>query len=113
MATPSPQGCRITRCTAEVPPTLAAQSVCLNHFLDQSFTRADFALQRSDRGEPIDHATLDWLVADAHITLSALAESTAQQADLEQRSRILELLLCIANLTEYTANHPIQIPAQA
>jgi hypothetical protein len=94
-----------------VPPALAAEALCLDHFLDQSFTRADLAMERCHRGEAIDRGTLDWLLADAHVTLSALAELAAKR-DLVQQSRILELLLCVANLNEYIAHHSVQFPAQ-
>jgi hypothetical protein len=112
VATAAPRSCRINRCVEEVPPALAAESLCLDHFLDQSFTRADLALEKCQRGESIDRATLDWLLADAQLTLSALSELAAKH-DLAQQSRILELLLCVANLNEYIAHHSVQFPAQA
>ena len=84
MATAAPRSCRVDRCAEGVPPALAAESLCLDHFLDQSFTRADFALDRCQRGESI-----------------------AAKHDLAQQSRILELLLCIANLNDYIAHHSV------
>ena len=112
MATAAPRSCRIDRCGETVPPALAAEALCLDHFLDQSFTRADFALDRCHRGETVDRATLDWLLADAHVTLNALSEVAAKH-DLAQQSRILELLLCIANLSEYIAHHSVRYSTQA
>ncbi len=112
MATAAPRGCRINRCDEQVPPVLASEGLCLDHFLDQSFTRADFALEVCHRGEAIDRATLDWLLADAHVTLNALSESS-EARDLARQSRILELLLCIANLNEYISHHWSQPPMQA
>ena len=112
MATAAPRSCRIDRCVEGVPPALAAEALCLDHFLDRSFTRADFALDRCQRGESIARAALDWLLADAHVTLNALSEVAAKH-DLAQQSRILELLLCIANLNDYIAHHSVQLSTQA
>jgi hypothetical protein len=90
-----------------VPAALTAEGVCLDHFLDASFVRADDALARCHRGEAIDAGTLEWLLADAHVTLKALADSAARN-DLAQQSRILELILCVANLNEYLAHHSVK-----
>jgi hypothetical protein len=94
-----------------VPAALTAGGVCLDHFLDASFVRADDALAKCHRGEPIDAKTLDWLLEDTHITLKSLAD-TAARNDLAQQSRILELILCVANLSEYVAHHSVK-PAES
>jgi hypothetical protein len=99
--------CRIADCSAEVPPALRAGAVCLDHFLDEAFARADAALEKCRRGELIDAGTLEWLFADVQITLNALSE-VARTRDLAQQSKILELLLCVANLNEYVAHHSAQ-----
>jgi hypothetical protein len=103
-----------------LPPEAAAltdaRRECPRHWLPKPYAsitfsinrspRADFALDRCQRGETIDRATLDWLLADAHGTLNALSEVAAKY-DLAQQSRILELLLCIANLNDYIAHHSV------
>ena len=99
--------CRIDQCKEEVPPALAAASLCLDHFLGEAFSRAEQALDKCQRGEHIDAATIDWLVGDVQITLNAVSE-VARKRDLAQQSRILELLLCVANLNEYVAHHSVQ-----
>jgi hypothetical protein len=101
------QHCRIADCIAEVPPALRSGAVCLDHFLDEAFARADSALEKCRRGELIDAGTLEWLFADVQITLNALSE-VARARDLVQQSKILELLLCVANLNEYVAHHSVQ-----
>src|ERR1700733_13460182 len=108
MATAAPRSCRIEKCEEQVPPALVAEALCLDHFLDQSFTRADFALDRCHSGDTIDRATLDWLLADAPITLNALPEFSPKH-DPAQENRILELLLFIANLNDYIAHHSVQL----
>jgi hypothetical protein len=90
-----------------VPPALAAGGLCLDHFLDEAFARAADALDRCQRGESLDPVTLDWLFADVQLTLNALSE-LAKRRDLAQQSKILELLLCVANLNEYVAHHSVQ-----
>ena len=105
-AADSPQ-CRITGCVAEVPPALTAGAVCLDHFLDEAFARADRALERCRQGDSVDPTTLDWLLADVQITLNSLSE-LAKERNLAQQSKILELLLCVANLHEYVAHHSVQ-----
>jgi hypothetical protein len=52
------------------------------------------------------------LLADAHATLNALSEVAAKHG-LAQQGRILELLLCIANLNDYIAHHSVQLSTQA
>ncbi len=98
--------CRIAGCGAEVPQALTAEGVCLDHFLDEAFARADKALTRCQQGESIDPSTLDWLFADVQLTLNSLTE-LAKERNLAQQSKILELLLCVANLNEYVAHHSV------
>jgi hypothetical protein len=107
MAAAEAQHCRIERCVEEVPPALKAGAVCLDHFLDEAFARADSALEKCRRGEMIDSGTLEWLFADVQITLNALSE-VARTRNLVQQSKILELLLCVANLNEYVAHHSVE-----
>jgi hypothetical protein len=107
MATATPRGCRVDSCDQAVPSPLAADGVCLDHFLDASFVRADEALAKCHRGEPIDGGTLDWMLDDAYVTLKSLADVAARN-DLNQQSRILELILCVANLSDYVSHHSVK-----
>jgi hypothetical protein len=107
MAAAEARHCRIENCCEEVPPALRAEAVCLDHFLDEAFARADCALEKCRSGEIIDSGTLEWLFADVQITLNALSE-VARARNLGQQSKILELLLCVANLNEYVAHHSVQ-----
>jgi hypothetical protein len=107
-AADSPQ-CRIDRCNEVVPPALAAAALCLDHFLSEAFVRAELALEKCQRGESLDRTTLDWLIGDVQTTLNAVSEM-ARKRDLAQQSRILELLLCVANLNEYVAHHSVHSP---
>ncbi len=107
MAAAESEHCHIENCSEEVPPALRVAGLCLDHFLDEAFARADSALEKCRRGEVIDSRTLEWLFADVQLTLNALSE-IARARDLTQQSKILELLLCVANLNEYVAHHSVQ-----
>lgn len=99
--------CRIGGCGTEVPQALTAPGVCLDHFLDEAFARADKALARCQQGESVDSSTLNWLFADVQLTLHSLSD-LAKERNLAQQSKILELLLCVANLNEYVAHHAVR-----
>jgi hypothetical protein len=50
------------------------------------------------------------LLADALVIVKSLeAESGSYQASGEQRDRMLELLLILANLHEYVAHHSVNL----
>ncbi len=51
---------------------------------------------------------LEWLLSDALAIVKNLEES-ADQPDPEQRDRMLELLLILANLHEYVAHHAVHL----
>lgn len=104
MSTGAPQVCQKARCEQPVPPALAGEQLCLDHFLDRAHVRANDALESCQQGKAIDAATLDSLLADAHVTLKALAEMTVRQ-EPERQERVLELLLCISNLHEHITHH--------
>jgi len=100
--------CRKTSCGNAIPSSLAAEQLCLDHFLDEAFARTDQALERCRAGQAIDSLGLEWLLADSLAIVNNLDdEPTERNAD--QRDRMLELLLILANLHEYVARRPIKI----
>lgn len=100
--------CRRTQCANPIPPALSAERLCLGHFLDEAFLRADHTLGRCRDGCPINAAELEWLLADALAIVNNLDDQMSTP-DLELRDRMLELLLILANLHEYVAHHSIQL----
>jgi hypothetical protein len=100
--------CRRTRCANLIPPSLATEEVCLNHFLDDAFRRTDEAMERYYEGRPIDASRLERLLADALAIVNNLEEGAGDPRP-EERDRMLELLLSLANLHEYAANHSISL----
>ena len=51
-------------------------------------------------GRNVDSGTLDWLLAQVDFAINSLAREDANWDD-EQRSKLVELLLGVANLNEY------------
>lgn len=106
MAVPSTGNCRRTQCVNPIPAALAAERLCLSHFLDEAFLRADHTLGLCRDGCAINASELEWLLADALTIVNNLEEPAAPNAEL--RDRMLELLLILANLQEYVAHHSIR-----
>ena len=69
--------------------------------------RTDQTLEGWHHGAPVDSQTVDYLLADALAVVNNL-EAGADDPNPDQRDRMLELLLNIANLHEYVARHPSQ-----
>jgi hypothetical protein len=100
--------CKRDSCAKAIPRALNAEQLCLDHFLDEAFLRTDQALQSCRRGHAVDSKTLEWLLADALAVVKNLEEG-AEQPNPNQRERMLELLLILANLHEYVAHHSVRI----
>lgn len=73
--------------------------MCLSHYLDESFTRIASALASCRGGQPLDSRTLGWMTAQGDFAVRQLANGKHRPS--EERSRLLELLLGLANLHEY------------
>ncbi len=110
-ATPS-GNCRKALCANTVPPTLAMEQLCLDHFLDEAYVRTGNALERCRQGRPIHAKGLEWLLADALAVVKNLEEGAGEHA-ADQRDRMLELLLILSNLHEYAAQHSIRLDLPA
>ena len=99
-------------CVKTIPVALASEQLCLDHFLDEAFHRTNQALDRCRRGIPSDPKGLEWLLADALAIVKNLEEG-AGEPNPDQRDRMLELLLILANLHEYVAHHSIRLERPA
>lgn len=108
MAAPSAGNCRRVQCGNPIPAALAAERLCLSHFLDEAFHRADHTLGLCRDGCAINSSELEWLLADA-LTIVNNLEEAATEPNRELRDRMLELLLILANLQEYVAHHSIRL----
>jgi len=100
--------CRKTPCANVIPPSLAGEQICLDHFLDEAFRRADDVMERCQKGHAIDPILLERLLSDALAIVTNLEEGAGESAE-GSRDRMLELLLNLANLHEYAAHHSISL----
>ena len=90
--------CRIGACSLAIPPELSRQGVCLTHYLDEAFTRISAVQERRRQGEWPDSRTLTWLTQQGDLAVTLLSGDAPESS--EDRARLLELLLCLANLHE-------------
>jgi hypothetical protein len=100
--------CRCTPCLNVIPASLAGEEICLEHFLDQAFDRADAAMEQCRDGRAIDSKRLEQLLSDALTIVNNLEEDSAAAKE-EDRERMLELLFSLANLHEYAAHHAMSL----
>ena len=106
------RSCQRAACANSVPAALTSERLCLNHFLDEGFYRANYTLDRCRDGRPLNRNDVEWLLADALAIVQNLEEQ-AGEPHPEQRDRMLELLLILANLHEYVAHHSIRLAPPA
>ncbi|MGA8224114.1 MAG: hypothetical protein WB780_20880 [Candidatus Acidiferrales bacterium] len=107
-----PARCRRSGCVSSLPRGLAGEQLCLDHFLDEAFLRTDETLDRARQGEMLDPHDLEWLLTDALAIVKNLEEG-AGDPNPDQRDRMLELLLILANLHEYVAHHSVRVERPA
>ena len=96
--------CRIGACSASIPATLARDGVCLTHHLDEVFTRVSAVQARCQQGELPDSRTLNWLGQQGDLAVKLLSGEGPDPS--EERTRLLELLLCLAHLHESLRQQP-------
>ncbi len=108
MFSAQPKACRMTGCEQGVHATLAREFLCLDHFVEQTLTRARHALDQYLHGHTMDQETLDWLFGDAQAAVWSLAQNASGQS-AAQREKILELLLCVANIRDYLRHHSMHL----
>jgi hypothetical protein len=110
MSTLALRTCRRARCAKPIPPALISEQLCLVHFLDEASVRANDTLDRCREGRTLDRTDVEWLLTDALAIVKNLEEPEAASSD--QRERMLDMLLILANLHEYVARgstHPHQV----
>ena len=79
--------------------------------LDYSIMKPEGILVLKPRA-PLSKESLEWLLSDALATVKNL-EDSAEEPCPEQRDRMLELLLMLANLHEYVAHHTVRFERPA
>jgi hypothetical protein len=108
MSSTQPASCRRSGCANSVPAALANERICLDHFLDDAFVRTDQTFDQCREGRALNPADVEWLLSDALAVVKNLEEK-AGDPEPEQRDRMLELLLRVANLHEYVAHHSVRL----
>lgn len=108
MSTSLSGNCRRAGCVNSIPAALANEQICLDHFLDDAFLRTDQTFGRCREGRAMNPADVEWLLSDALAIVKNLEEK-AGDPQPQQRDRMLELLLMLANLHEYVAHHSIRL----
>ena len=104
----SERRCRTAGCNEEVQPPLASEGVCLEHFVELVVRRADQVRRQCVQAQPVDAETLDWLLSDAPHVIQSLSNG-ASPSHPGEGEKILELLLCLANLQDYIAHHSLSV----
>jgi len=107
MVATSSRTCRSQSCTVRVPVALKKDGFCPDHYLEEAFGNLALATEHFRHGQTADCRTLDWLLAQVGFVVDSLAEEGTTW-DSDQRSKLLELLLGIANLNEYVRHSTIQ-----
>lgn len=104
--------CRRAPCARSIPTALASEQLCLDHFLDEAFVRTNDIYNRCREQTSIGSAELEWVLSDALLIVKNLEEGAGEDVS-EQRERMLDLLLMLANLHEYVAHHSVRLQRPA
>jgi len=100
------RACQAAACSAPVPPGLRQHGVCLSHYLDDAFTRVAQTLELCQIGQPLEPETVDWLIEQGDFAVRLLSGGGMAKSS-EERAKLLELLLCLANVQEYVRHHSV------
>lgn len=93
--------CRMEGCGQQVPAQLAQDRLCLEHFVEHTYVRAQHAVQSYQQDLPFRLEAVEWMFEDAKFSLMALL----RDSERPYREGISELLICFANLHEYVRCH--------
>ena len=94
------QTCHSGGCRAEVPYGFSEWNLCLEHYLEYANVKLENAAEDFRGGLGVDGETLDWLLHQVDFVVETIGNDAVTLSE-EQRSRLLQLLLGVANLNEY------------
>ena len=97
MSDRQPMRCRIEGCNQEVPATLRQDGMCLDHFVDGTYSRARRAVEAVQRELPLTPEAFEWMFEDAKLALKALVRDSSEP----YREGVMELMTSLANVHEY------------
>ena len=104
--------CKTQACPEAVPAALAAEQLCLSHFLEYAHQRASDALGCCVQDRPVETGEVDWLLSQANYLLLLMARAP-DGFPPPQRDRMMELMLCLANLNEFIRHHSVRLADSA
>jgi len=84
-------------CGQNVPDQLSQDHLCLEHFVEHTYARAEHAVESYQQDLPFRLDAVEWMFEDAKFSLMALLRSS----DRPYREGLSELMICIANLHEF------------
>ena len=93
--------CRMEGCGQHVPAQLAQERLCLEHFVEHTYVRAQHAVQGYQEDLPFRLEAVEWMFEDAKFSLMAMVRDT----DRPYREGLCELMICLANLHEFVRFH--------
>jgi hypothetical protein len=97
MSDRQPAQCRMHGCNQGVPKGLKQDGVCLDHFVDATYTRARRAVEAVQKELPLEAGAFEWMFEDAKLALKALVRDSND----EYREGVTELITALANVHEY------------
>ena len=100
--------CKSQSCLEPVPSALAAERLCLTHFLEHAYQRACEALGCCLQDQPVAAGEVEWLLSQVHYTVLLMVR-VPDKFSAKQRDCMLELLLCLANLNEFMRHHSVRL----
>jgi hypothetical protein len=92
-----PARCRIEGCDQEVPAALSQDGMCLDHFVDGTYSRARRAVEAVQRELPLASEAFEWMFEDAKLALKALVRDSGDS----YREGVMEMITALANVHEY------------
>jgi len=92
-----PARCRIEGCDQAVPPALNQDGMCLDHFVDGTYSRARRAVEAVQKELPLTPEAFEWMFEDAKLALKALVRNSTDP----YREGVMELMTSLANVHEY------------
>jgi hypothetical protein len=91
--------CLTQGCRTEVPTAFANSGFCLEHYVADAAQKLNAAKDSFCGGRSIDGHKLDWLLAQVDFVVETMGNEAMALGD-QQRSKLLDLLLGVANLNE-------------
>lgn len=99
--------CRVAGCDKPSAASLEARALCREHFVTACYDRLDEYRDRlTNRPYPVESTEVMWrFVTEASRQLIALTQQ-AENLDNLERARMLDLLLCVADLSQRLRRSP-------